>query len=94
MLERVDGENILRLNDDQTYENEWVKSKSLSRGVYEESECWLQGKPDTTHGNYMFYTADGDSCCVSLKTIGSRKVIKQIAGYQYKVCVGGVFSQK
>jgi hypothetical protein len=31
-LERVDGGVILNLNYDQTYENKWIKSKSVSKG--------------------------------------------------------------
>jgi hypothetical protein len=66
---RVDGKQRLVINSDQTYELTWLENESVNRGLYEDIECWLKDEEDPKKGNVMFYTADGDKCCVSLRKL-------------------------
>ena len=92
---RIDGAIRFVINSDQTYELTWLESKSVNRGLYEETGCYrnILG-PDSPQGNVIFYTADGDSCCVSLRKLGGKTLIKHIAGDSFKICGGGVYEKQ
>jgi len=91
---RVDGAHRLVINLDQTYELTWLEKESVNHGLYEEIECWVKGEEDPRKGNVIFYTADGDKCCVSLRKIGNKTLVERIGGYIYKVCNGGVYERQ
>lgn len=77
-----------------TQEGDWLvdwSNKSFSRGVYERLECWASDNDGGNRGDHMFYTADGDECCMRVRKVGSKMLLYHIAGYEYKICTGGVF---
>lgn len=92
VLSRVDGEVKLILRADSTYAMNWLESGSVNQGVYEAVSCW-NSMDDSRSGNHMFYTADGDSCCIEVRNIGNKMLLKFIAGYEYNICNGGVFDK-
>ena len=86
--ERLDGESVLILRDDSTYtssdRNMWNGKFYDYPGAYEREGC---------SGNYKFYTADGDTCCVSIEQKGSTFVFERTKGYTLRVCEGGVYKR-
>jgi len=91
---RMDGAQRLVINSDQTYELRWLKSKSVKRGVWEKTACWRKGEENQVNGNVMFYTAEGDSCCVVLRKLGNKTLVRRIAGYDLGICDGGVYEMQ
>ena len=90
---REDGVYTMELRSDSSYELHFPEGKTRTTGLYENSACWEVGRKNSNSGTHMFYTADGDSCCMEIRYVGSRLLVKQIAGYSYKVCNGGVFTR-
>jgi len=91
--ERIDGKHRFVINSDLTYESRFLNRKLVSRGLYEEKGCWLKRAPDNK-GNVIFYTADGDSCCVVLRKLGNKTLVEHIWGEKFGVCIGGVYERK
>jgi len=90
---RVDGAYRLVINSDQTYQLGRHDGELVDSGLYEEGEC--SHKIDREEkGNVVFYTADGNSCCVSLRKLGSKTLMRHIAGYSIEVCSGGVYERQ
>jgi hypothetical protein len=89
---RDDGGAQLLLKSDQTYQFRFSSGGKIFSGLYEPNSCTPVdgGNP----GNHIFYTADGKSCCVQIKKIGSRLLIVLVAGPRLQVCYGGVFSRQ
>lgn len=86
--ERLDGESVLVLRGDSSYSwsdrNMWNGKFYDHPGAYERKGC---------SGDYKFYTADGDACCMSIEQIGSTVAFKHIDGYRLSVCEGGVYTR-
>ena len=78
--------------ESNTGENNTIVKKS-NRGLYEVRECWSKLIPNNK-GNVIFYTADGDSCCVVLRKLGSKTLVEHIWGEEYGICVGGVYERQ
>lgn len=93
VLLRVDGGTRLVLHEDSSYTYTYLgENASVHNGVFEPATCWNTAS-DSIKGNYFFYTADGGACCIDMRNLGTKVLLKQLAGYQYKVCNGGVFSR-
>ena len=87
---RVDGVHKLTMNPDQTYKLSTLDNETLDRGLYEETECGRIGDS----GNVMLYTAGGLNCCVLIKKLGSKTLVKHIKGWPGDICKGGVYEKK
>jgi len=90
---RVDGAYRLVINSDQTYQLGRHDGEFVDSGLYEEGEC-SDNILREEKGNVVFYTADGGSCCVSLRKLGSKTLMRHIAGYSIEVCSGGVYERQ
>lgn len=102
--ERIDGKrrilisNIDEYTDGSWYHwsiNDYKQAHGHSQGVWEEKSC---GRPkedeNTFEGSHVFYNANGDVCCMEIKTIGPNRIFKLIFApiiRSESLCKGGVF---
>ena len=89
-FKRLDNLQKVSFTSDGDWLVDW-SNKSFSRGVYEELGCWASDDEDGNRGDHMFYTADGEECCMRVRKVGSKMLLNHIAGYESKICTGGVY---
>ena len=89
-FKRLDNLQTVSFTSDGDWLVDW-SNKSFSRGVYREIGCWALDDQDGTRGDHIFYTSDGDECCMRIMKVGSKMVLSHIAGYESEICTGGVY---
>lgn len=89
---RTDGENRLEIHRDASYTVHWKGAEPIL-GLFEEAAC-LNSRDKSYTGTHMFYLASGGSCCLDIRQMGSRYLLRNVAGKDTGICSGGVYEEQ